>query len=64
MIYTEITSFCTSTLPRTASLVLQNSFNFVGYVEEFTSPEPARSTFQAAALPLDAKIEVDCIAVF
>lgn len=30
---------------------------------DFPSPSPARSTYQAAALPLDARIEIDCIAV-
>ncbi|KAJ8542903.1 hypothetical protein K7X08_005426 [Anisodus acutangulus] len=34
------------------------------YAKYFPAPAPARSTFQAAALPLDAKIEIDCIAVF
>lgn len=29
---------------------------------DFPSPAPARSTFQVAALPLDAKIEIECIA--
>ncbi|XP_059284941.1 reactive Intermediate Deaminase A, chloroplastic-like [Lycium ferocissimum] len=33
------------------------------YAKYFPEPAPARSTFQAAALPLDAKIEIDCIAV-
>ncbi|KAL2322653.1 hypothetical protein Fmac_027032 [Flemingia macrophylla] len=28
----------------------------------FPSPAPARSTYQVAALPLDAKIEIECIA--
>ncbi|KAG2390853.1 Reactive Intermediate Deaminase [Vigna angularis] len=31
-------------------------------VEDFPSPFPARSTYQVAALPLDAKIEIECIA--
>jgi len=29
---------------------------------DFPSPAPARSTYQVAALPMDAKIEVECIA--
>ncbi|KAK8638346.1 hypothetical protein V6N13_136777 [Hibiscus sabdariffa] len=29
---------------------------------DFPSPAPARSTYQVAALPLDAKIEIECIA--
>lgn len=33
------------------------------YSKYFPSPSPARSTYQAAALPLDARIEIDCIAV-
>ncbi|KAL3503509.1 hypothetical protein ACH5RR_037958 [Cinchona calisaya] len=33
------------------------------YAKYFTSPAPARSTYQVAALPLDAKIEIECIAV-
>ncbi|XP_057433611.1 reactive Intermediate Deaminase A, chloroplastic-like [Lotus japonicus] len=32
------------------------------YAKYFTSPAPARSTYQVAALPLDAKIEIECIA--
>ncbi|KAL6202362.1 hypothetical protein ACLB2K_022758 [Fragaria x ananassa] len=32
------------------------------YAKYFPSPAPARSTFQVAALPLDAKIEIECIA--
>ena len=32
------------------------------YVADFPSPAPARSTYQVAALPLDAKIEIECIA--
>jgi 2-iminobutanoate/2-iminopropanoate deaminase len=33
------------------------------YAEFFTSPAPARSTIQVARLPLDARIEIDIIAV-
>ncbi|KAL4324800.1 hypothetical protein GQ457_11G012800 [Hibiscus cannabinus] len=32
------------------------------YSKYFPSPAPARSTYQVAALPLDAKIEIECIA--
>lgn len=32
------------------------------YAKYFSSPAPARSTYQVAALPLNAKIEIDCIA--
>ncbi|CAN6457597.1 unnamed protein product [Victoria cruziana] len=32
------------------------------YGKYFPSPAPARSTYQVAALPLDAKIEIECIA--
>jgi 2-iminobutanoate/2-iminopropanoate deaminase len=32
------------------------------YATFFTAPQPARSTFQAARLPRDARIEVDAIA--
>ncbi|KAB5521693.1 hypothetical protein DKX38_026012 [Salix brachista] len=32
------------------------------YAKYFPAPFPARSTYQVAALPLDAKIEVECIA--
>ncbi|XP_010544262.1 PREDICTED: reactive Intermediate Deaminase A, chloroplastic isoform X3 [Tarenaya hassleriana] len=32
------------------------------YAKYFPSPSPARSTYQVAALPLDAKIEIECIA--
>ncbi|PIN11177.1 putative translation initiation inhibitor UK114/IBM1 [Handroanthus impetiginosus] len=33
------------------------------YAKYFPAPAPARSTYQVAALPLDAKIEIECIAV-
>lgn len=33
------------------------------YGKYFPHAPPARSTYQAAALPLNAKIEIDCIAV-
>ncbi|XP_019194338.1 PREDICTED: reactive Intermediate Deaminase A, chloroplastic-like isoform X4 [Ipomoea nil] len=32
------------------------------YAKYFSSPAPARATYQVAALPMDAKIEVECIA--
>ncbi|KAJ6792806.1 putative reactive Intermediate Deaminase A, chloroplastic [Iris pallida] len=32
------------------------------YAKYFSSPAPARSTYQVAALPLDARIEIECIA--
>ncbi|CAL0315893.1 unnamed protein product [Lupinus luteus] len=32
------------------------------YAKYFPSPSPARATYQVAALPMDAKIEVECIA--
>ncbi|XP_059443232.1 reactive Intermediate Deaminase A, chloroplastic [Corylus avellana] len=32
------------------------------YAKYFSSPSPARATYQVAALPLDAKIEIECIA--
>ncbi|KAG9143199.1 hypothetical protein Leryth_010122 [Lithospermum erythrorhizon] len=31
--------------------------------QNFPSPPPARSTYQVAALPLNAKVEIECIAV-
>ncbi|KAF2288763.1 hypothetical protein GH714_012300 [Hevea brasiliensis] len=32
------------------------------YAKYFPAPFPARSTYQVAALPMDAKIEIECIA--
>ncbi|XP_034679580.1 reactive Intermediate Deaminase A, chloroplastic [Vitis riparia] len=32
------------------------------YAKYFHAPAPARSTYQVAALPLDARIEIECIA--
>ncbi|XP_050220069.1 reactive Intermediate Deaminase A, chloroplastic [Mercurialis annua] len=32
------------------------------YAKYFPSPFPARSTYQVAALPMDARIEIECIA--
>lgn len=34
------------------------------YGEKFPSDPPARATVQAARLPRDARVEIDCIAVF
>ncbi|RXH82871.1 hypothetical protein DVH24_003369 [Malus domestica] len=44
----------------TCSLNLAYTIRFC--VADFPSPTPARPTFQVAALPLDAKIEIECIA--
>jgi 2-iminobutanoate/2-iminopropanoate deaminase len=33
------------------------------YGERFTAAPPARSTVQAARLPLDARVEIECIAI-
>lgn len=33
------------------------------YAKYFSSVPPARSTYQVAALPLDARVEIECIAV-
>lgn len=33
------------------------------YAEFFKSPFPARAAFQAAALPKDARVEIECVAV-
>lgn len=35
----------------------------IWYFSDFPAPAPARSTYQVAALPLDARIEIECIAV-
>lgn len=37
-------------------------FNVFSSVADFPAPSPARSTYQVAALPLNAKIEIECIA--
>lgn len=34
------------------------------YEAEFENHKPARSTVQAARLPLDALVEIECIAAF
>ena len=33
------------------------------YAEFFTAPFPARAAFQAAALPKNARVEIECVAV-
>ncbi len=33
------------------------------YAEFFQTPYPARAAFQVAALPRDAKVEIECVAV-
>lgn len=43
-----------------ASIIIYNYV--VWMVSDFPSPAPARATYQVAALPLDAKIEIECIA--
>lgn len=40
-------------------LILQMWLNYA----DFPAPSPARSTYQVAALPMDAKIEIECIAI-
>lgn len=32
------------------------------YAKYFPAPAPARSTYQVAALPLNARVEIECIA--
>lgn len=34
------------------------------YSEFFTAPYPARAAYQVAALPKDARVEIECVAVF
>lgn len=34
------------------------------YAEFFTAPYPARAAYQVAALPKDARVEIECVAVF
>ena len=33
------------------------------YAEFFSEPFPARAAFQVAALPKDARVEIECVAV-
>ncbi|RWV89189.1 hypothetical protein GW17_00048678 [Ensete ventricosum] len=37
-------------------------FNICTSAADFPSPAPARSTYQVAALPMNARIEIECIA--
>ncbi|MDE7171578.1 MAG: RidA family protein [Oscillospiraceae bacterium] len=34
------------------------------YAEFFTAPYPARAAYQVAALPKDARMEIECVAAF
>ncbi len=34
------------------------------YAEFFTAPYPARAAYQVAALPRDARVEIECVAAF
>jgi len=45
-----------------ASSDANNDLTVLKMVSDFHSPSPARSTYQVAALPMDAKIEIECIA--
>lgn len=53
-----------SVVKTTIMLADLNDFKKVNeiYAKYFSSPAPARSTYQVAALPLNAKIEIECIA--
>lgn len=53
-----------SVVKTTIMLADLKDFNKVNeiYAKYFPSPAPARSTYQVAALPLDARIEIECIA--
>uniref|UniRef100_A0A0C9S822 TSA: Wollemia nobilis Ref_Wollemi_Transcript_6688_1073 transcribed RNA sequence n=1 Tax=Wollemia nobilis TaxID=56998 RepID=A0A0C9S822_9CONI len=53
-----------SVVKTTIMLADLNDFKKVNeiYAKYFLSPAPARSTYQVAALPLNAKIEIECIA--
>jgi enamine deaminase RidA (YjgF/YER057c/UK114 family) len=46
----------------TLELLIFFNLPAVPMVSDFPAPFPARSTYQVAALPLDAKIEIECIA--
>nr|CAB3504808.1 unnamed protein product [Digitaria exilis] len=50
-----------SKLSRLADLQDFKKVNEV-YGKYFPAPAPARSTYQVAALPLNARIEIECIA--
>ncbi|MQM20670.1 hypothetical protein Taro_053695 [Colocasia esculenta] len=53
-----------SVVKTTIMLADLKDFNKVNaiYAKYFSSPAPARSTYQVAALPMDARIEIECIA--
>ncbi|KAJ4976392.1 hypothetical protein NE237_001498 [Protea cynaroides] len=53
-----------SVVKTTIMLADLNDFKKVNeiYGKYFASPAPARSTYQVAALPMNAKIEIECIA--
>ncbi|KAF5478904.1 hypothetical protein F2P56_005425 [Juglans regia] len=53
-----------SVVKTTIMLADLNDFKKVNeiYAKYFPSPAPARSTYEVAALPLGAKIEIECIA--
>ncbi|XP_047334775.1 reactive Intermediate Deaminase A, chloroplastic isoform X2 [Impatiens glandulifera] len=53
-----------SVVKTTIMLADLNDFKKVNeiYAKYFPSPAPARSTYQVAALPLNARIEIECIA--
>ena len=55
----------TSVVRTTVYLVNLTDFPVVNqvYAEFFPAPSPARSTVQVAALPRDARVEIDAIAV-
>jgi 2-iminobutanoate/2-iminopropanoate deaminase len=56
---------CASVVRTTVYLVNLTDFPVVNqvYAEFFPAPSPARSTVQVAALPRDARVEIDAIAV-
>ena len=49
------------------TVMLKNIGDFAAmnavYAEFFTEPFPARAAYQVAALPKDALVEIECIAV-
>ncbi|MCD7449876.1 hypothetical protein HAX54_001919 [Datura stramonium] len=56
---------CFSSVVKTTILLADlNDFKKVNeiYAKYFQSPAPARATYQVAALPMNARIEVECIA--
>ena len=46
----------------TSDIGVNDRLIMVHIVSDFPSPAPARSTYQVASLPMDAKIEIECIA--